>query len=60
MDADVPGMIEARILHDGTLIVYASPAGYYHLQPRELAQVNIREVDDVAAFVMSFVQQTSA
>ncbi len=59
MDADIPGMIEARILHDGTLYVYASPAGYYHLQPRVLAELNIRDVEDVSAFVMSFVQQTT-
>jgi molybdenum cofactor biosynthesis enzyme MoaA len=59
MDAGIPGMIEARILHDGAMFVYSCPAGNYPVRPKQLAMLNINDVDDVDEFVMSFVRQTS-
>lgn len=50
---DMPGMIEARILQDGLMIVYSCPAGDYPNWGKELARVNIREVNDPVALVMA-------
>jgi len=51
--ARVPGMIEARILHDGLMIVSASAAGNYPNYGEELIRLNIIEIEDPAAFIMS-------
>jgi hypothetical protein len=54
MEADLPGMIQGRILHDGTMFVYSCPAADYPVQGKTLATLNVREVEDPESFIRSF------
>lgn len=53
--ARVPGLLEGRILHDGTMIVIDSLAGNYPYHGVEVARVNIRDIDDPEAFILGLV-----
>lgn len=53
----VPGLLEGRILHDGTMIVIDSLAGNYPHHGEEVARVNIRDIEDVEEFIMSLVDR---
>lgn len=53
--ARVPGLLEGRILHDGTMIVIDSLAGNYPYHGAEVARVNIRDIDDPEAFIMGLM-----
>ncbi len=54
MHRALPGLVEARILHDGTMFVYSCPAGNYPIQGKTLATVNIRDIDDPESFLRTF------
>lgn len=49
----VEGLIEARILHDGQMIITTSPAGNYPNQGEELARMNVLDIADPGAFILS-------
>ena len=53
-----PGLIEARIFHDGEMFIYTSPDGNYPNTGVQLAHVNIRDIADPAAFLMEMVART--
>lgn len=53
-----PGLIEARIFHDGRMFIYTSPDGNYPNTGIQLAEVNIRDITDPAAFLMEMVART--
>ena len=55
---DAPGMIEARIFHDGNMIISTSPDGNYPNYGTELARLNIRDIIDPAAFLMEMSERT--
>ncbi len=53
-----PGLIEARIFHDGQMFVYTSPDGNYPNTGVQIAHVNIRDIADPAAFLMELAART--
>jgi hypothetical protein len=54
--ARMPGLLEGRILHDGTLIIIDSLAGNYPHYGKEIARANIRDIDDPEAFIMALFE----
>jgi hypothetical protein len=56
MHRDLPGLLELRILHDGMLFVSSCPAGNYPIQGKNLATLNIRDVEDPESFIRSFAR----
>ncbi|MCW3476202.1 radical SAM protein [Limobrevibacterium gyesilva] len=56
MAAEAPGLLEARMFHDGSMIVYTSPLGNYPNYGTELVRTNIRDIADPGAFLMSLLE----
>jgi organic radical activating enzyme len=58
--AAVPGLLEARIQYDGTMTLITTVAGNYPYNGGTIATVNLRDIEDPEAFLMSLFRQQIA